>query len=345
MLSSTAYINGIAVATPSGRLTNDELLAAHPDWDMNWVAKRVGLTSRAVAPSHVTASDLAAAAAEHLLTAMSVDRAGVDALIFCTQTPDYGMPASACVLQHRLGLSTATAAFDVNQGCSGYVYGLALARALVLSGTSRRVLLLAADTLSRTVDPSDKSVRVLFGDAGSATLVSADPGAALGAPVLGTDGSGAQAIQMGGGFRDDGSHAPRRLTMDGQAVQTFATTHVPALVQRVLEQNGLQAADVSKVVLHQANAFMLERMCPRMGLTRDQMPIHFDGYGNTSSCTIPVVLTDLGRDFPTEKPIVLAGFGVGFSWGGIMVDWARIPLFGAEQVGATFEAAGAAHVG
>jgi len=319
---------------PLNILGNDELARLYPDWTAEKIFEKTGIRERHVVLEGECASDLAFAAAERLFVGRARE---ADYLLFCTQTPDYLLPTTACVLQHRLGLPTTCAALDFNLGCSGYIYGLSLANSLLQSGAAQRVLLLTADTYSRLIHPQDKSTRTIFGDAGTATLLSKESGARLHSFVLGSDGSGADQLMVkAGGARfpqpndlptttdDSGNvHAPGCLYMNGPEIFNFTLKAVPKLVREVLEKAKLSLDEVDLVVFHQANAFMLEHLRRKLGIAPEKFVLHLELCGNTVSSTIPLALENAittGRLKPGMK-VLLAGFGVGYSWGGCILEW------------------------
>jgi 3-oxoacyl-[acyl-carrier-protein] synthase-3 len=241
------------------------------------------------------------------------------------------LPTTACLLQHRLGLPTTCAALDFNLGCSGYIYGLALAQALISSGQARRVLLLTGDTYTKLLDPSDKSTRTIFGDAGTATLLDAACRHRLDSFVLGTDGRGEkELIVAAGGARNPvaagavaGSPDPACLFMNGPEIFNFTLKAVPKLVSQVLAKASLAINDIDLFVFHQANAYMLEHLRRKIGIPQEKFVLHFAHCGNTVSSTIPIVLEHLiaeGR-IKSGMKLLLAGFGVGFSWGACIFEW------------------------
>jgi 3-oxoacyl-[acyl-carrier-protein] synthase-3 len=341
-VSMEAYVAGIACHLPAGVVTNADLQAENPDWDMPRLEKKVGIRQRHVAAPGETAGDLGYAAAAKLIEGMGIDPATVDALLFCTQSPDYFLPTTACILQDRLGLPTTCAALDFNQGCSGYVYGLYLAKGLVASGMARNVILITAETYSKFIHPRDRSVRVLFGDGASATLVNADPaGARIGAMSLGTDGSGYRnlIVPAGGSRRpacletageeedENGStRSAENLFMDGQELFLFTLKRVPEVVNDTLGRAGAALDDVSWFVFHQANAFMNEHLRAKLRIPRERAPLAFENCGNTVSSTLPLTIRSAGGDFRPGQRVMLVGFGVGYSWGAAMLDWGRVTL-------------------
>lgn len=338
----SAFVAGLAFALPEREVTNDDLQAENPDWDMARVGAKIGIHARRIAAPDETAADLGYEAARRLIDGLGLDPAAVDALLFCTQSPDYCLPTTACVLQDRLGLPTSCAALDFNQGCSGYVYGLWMANALVASGSARNVLLVTAETYSKFIHPRDRSVRVLFGDGASATLVTAEPGGArIGPCTLGTDGSGYEnlIVPAGGARRpacsatavevadENGSvRTAEHLFMDGQELFTFTLKRVPEVVRATLTRAGLSADAVDWYVFHQANAFMNEHLRAKLKIPKEKAPLHLERYGNTVSSTIPIALhAAAGRFCPGDR-VMLVGFGVGYSWGAALLEWGAVRL-------------------
>ncbi|WP_137899219.1 ketoacyl-ACP synthase III [Sphingomonas sp. 2SG] len=291
----------------------------------NDIEKMTGVRERRWTDADTTTADLCQRAAETLLERLGWERDSVDALFFVTQTPDYRLPATACALQGRLGLNRQTLAFDVNLGCSGYPYGLWLAMTTAASGAARRVLLLVGDTITKTVDSEDRSTAMLFGDAGTATAIEANADGAAHF-ILGTDGTGEhQLIISEGAFRSapvpaDDIAGPKAdaLYMDGGAIFNFTLATVPPLVTATLDRDG-GADGFDAFLFHQANAFMLKHLAKKSRLPADKVPMNIDRFGNTSSATIPLLMT---TDLATRLrvgPVRLGmfGFGVGFSWGSV----------------------------
>ncbi len=323
-----SYIRDIAYALPSNGVTNQEIVNEFPEWSVEKIAEKVGVSERRVAASDETATDLAIAAADKLFSHRVVEKKDVDFVLFCTQSPDYKLPSSACVIQDKLGLSTKCGAFDFNLGCSGYEYGLAVAKGLIVGGIAKNVLLLTGETYNKYLHPRDKGNRTIFGDAASATVVSTEGFAEIGEFVLGTDGSGAKhLIVKSGGARcpdrindlhfDDGGNpvSSDYLFMDGQEIFVFTLTKVPKMVTEVLIKNNLQKEDVNLFVFHQANKYMLEHLRKKMKIDEDKFFVNFEKIGNTVSSTIPIALCDAKEQGLLKGNVLLAGFGVGLSWG------------------------------
>lgn len=305
-----------------------------------------GVRSRRILPPHLCASDLCVAAAERLLDSLGWPRDSIDVLVFVSQDADYNLPATACVIQQRLGLSTACAAFDVNLGCSGFVYGTWIATRL-LSGIVAepgrgRALVLCGDTSSRHLRPDDRSTLPLFGDAGAATALERSETAGRMHVVVGTDGTGAPHIRIKAGGRRDTlvpPTAPRteeeekrlfndaRLHLNGAEVFGFTLKAVPPLVREVLAHAETTVDGIDWCVMHQANKFMLDHLRKKTGFPVERFVVDMEEFGNTSSASIPLSISHrLSGDLAANRrKMLLAGFGVGWSWGAIVADAGPIP--------------------
>jgi 3-oxoacyl-[acyl-carrier-protein] synthase-3 len=353
-MNATAYISDLSCHLPGRVVTNEDLHRENPEWDTERIASKTGIESRRIAADGETASDLAFSSAERLFAKGSICRGEIDYLLFCTQSPDYLLPASACILQDRLGLPVHCGAIDINQGCSGYVYGLQLANALIVSGTANSVLLLTGETYSKYIHPRDRSVRVLFGDAGTATVIGTAPrGARILTTVVGTDGSGPNnlIVPVGGARQpscaaslhetcdDNGNvRTAANLFMDGQELFAFTLRRVPELIEALLAKGGLTANDVDAFVFHQANAFMNEHLRTKMRLPKEKVPLALRDVGNTVSNTLPLTLAQVGHNFAPGDKIALVGFGVGYSWGACLLEWGDVVLsnpFAVSQPGSS----------
>jgi 3-oxoacyl-[acyl-carrier-protein] synthase III len=320
-------IGPVAIHLPEKVEDNEFLAAQFPKWDMDLIYSKTGICKRHVAGPGECASDLGVMAAEKLFAEHNIDRGSIDFLLFCTQTPDYPLPTTACLMQDRLGLPTSIGALDFNLGCSGFVYGLSLADGLIRTGVARRVLLITAETYSKYIDPTDRSLRTIFGDGAAATLVDASEKPSLSSFVFGTDGRGADTLLVtdGGARPKQSAIQPRKrrrwpssLYMDGPELVKFSLDVVPQLVDRVLAQANWTRDNVDLYLLHQATLFMLDHLRERLLLDREHTPEALEEYGNTVSSTIPILIRDLrqsGRLRP-GKQTLLIGFGVGLSWAG-----------------------------
>lgn len=291
-------------------------------------AKYAGVDSRRKAADNETACDLAVKAANKLFSGSGIKAEDIDFLIYCTQSPDYFMPSTSCVIQNRLGIPTTAGAFGYDLGCSGYVYGLAIASSFVESGLAKNVLLLTADTISKYLHPQDKN-RVLFGDASSATVISTTGIASIGNFVKGTDGSGFEHIIIRNGanrHRDltgesvtDGSgnvHYEDYFDMDGEAVFGFTVERIPKLISDCLEKNNIQKDECGYYVFHQANKYMLNTLRKINKLPKDGFFVDLSDTGNTTSTTVPIGLVKSleAGNIHKDMNVMVAGFGVGLSW-------------------------------
>jgi 3-oxoacyl-[acyl-carrier-protein] synthase-3 len=333
-----AFIESIHFALPEAVLDNDQLARDFPEWSAEKIYAKTGIRRRHIASEHECASDLAVQAATMLLEEEGRERSRIDFLLNCTQTPDYLLPTTACILQNRLGLPRSCGALDYNLGCSGYIYGLGLAKALIESGQAKNVLLLTADTYSRLIHPRDKSVRTLFGDAATATLIRADRRETLVGPfIYGTDGSGAENLIIPtGGMRrphvpnaevvsdDSGnSRTVNELRQNGAEIFNFTLRVVPEAVSTLLEKAGIGIKDVDLFVFHQANGFILEHLRKKLDVPSEKFLLALENVGNTVSSSIPIALReamDSGR-LASGSLVMLVGFGVGYSWGSTLIRW------------------------
>lgn len=321
------FIKDIAYHLPEKIVTNEELVKEFPEWSVEKIADKVGVNERRVVADE-TATDLAVCAAEILFERGEVQKEGIDFVLFCTQSTDYKLPSSACIIQDQLGLSTKCGAFDFNLGCSGYEYGLAIAKGLIMSGVATNVLLLTGETYNKYIHPKDKGNRTIFGDGASATVVSSEGFAEIGEFSLGTDGSGAKnLIVKTSGARypekkedlsfDDGGNpiSSDYLFMDGQEIFMFTLMKVPKMVKDVLAKNKLQKEDVNLFVFHQANKYMLEHLRKKLKIEEKKFFLNLANVGNTVSSTIPIAICDAREQGLLKGNVLLAGFGVGLSWG------------------------------
>lgn len=313
-------LKGIVACVPEGRETVEDLAARFGEEAAHKIAKATGIEARHLVPAHQCTSDLAEAAGHRLLVGIGWDPASVDLLVMVTQTHDHILPASGYRLHHRLGLGKGTAVLDLTLGCSGYVYGLWTAAAMLKAAGGKRALLIAGDTTSRVLDPNDRAVAPLFGDAATATALELDVEAAPMAFALGSDGAGAPYLTVpGGGLRQP--DAPAHLFMDGTQVFAFTLREVPANIRAVLDLAGWSMGSVDHIVLHQANAQMIRHLGQKLGATPAQTVLALAGFGNTSSASIPLALASelAGRLRAGSSRLLLSGFGVGWSWGSATV--------------------------
>jgi 3-oxoacyl-[acyl-carrier-protein] synthase-3 len=340
MTNSYAHVEDIAVHFPERILGNDELAALYPGWTAQKIFEKTGISERRIAADQETAGDLAFQAAKKLFEQGAVTAADVDFIILCTQAPDYVLPTTACVLQDRLGIAPSAGAVDINLGCSGFVYGLSLAKGLIETGSARCVLLLTADTYSKYIHPLDKSVRTLFGDGAAATAVITKNSAKarIGPFIFGTDGKGAGNLMVEAGLfrkpkscdtsieqQDESGNVRSRenLFMNGAEVMAFSLKEVPKVADALLTKSAKSREEIDFFVLHQANKFMLEALRKKLKVPEDKLPILVNDCGNTVSSTIPIALSKLRQEgkLTQGKQLMLIGFGVGYSWAGCLLNF------------------------
>lgn len=332
-----AGIAAIASAVPAREVTNDELEREHPDWRMAVVARRTGVLSRRWCEPHETSLDLAITATSALFARVDRTAAEVDTILFCTQTPDFVMPPNACLLQARLGIPSSAAALDFSLACSGFLYGLYLARGLIGSGSARTVLLVTAETYSKLFSRDDRGPATLFGDGAAATLIT-DDAVGIGRVLLGTDGSAhAMFYVPAGGSRHPSTpetcapvtdrfgnrRSAEQLVMLGAAVLAFVDREVVPFVRRAMSELGVGWADLDLVVFHQASLATLDLLAARLDIPRDKMFTNLERVGNTVSASIPMALRDAadqGR-LQAGAKVLVVGFGVGMSWGACVLTW------------------------
>jgi|694.fasta_scaffold01447_15 3-oxoacyl-[acyl-carrier-protein] synthase-3 len=326
-------IHSISTAIPSRSTDLNSFSEIFGTTDIKKIINTTGISSIRVVDENTTASDLCFAAAEHLINKTKISRSEIDALIFVSQTPDYKLPQTSHILQQRLGLGTNTFCLDIPLGCSGYIHGLFQAGLLLNSGCCANVLVLAGDTTSKMINKLDRSLRMVFGDAGSATLVKASKFKSVFS--INSDGAGAnQLIIPAGGARcpitketsitqiaeDQNIRSEEDLFMDGMGIFNFAMSKVPHMFEELIAKANWNKEDIGTVAFHQANKFMVEYLRKRMKLTSAQAPIEVDGYGNTGPATIPLLLSNQGnilKEMEKLDKVVLLGFGVGLSWAGV----------------------------
>lgn len=329
----SAFISAISYYLPETKVSNQDLVEQFPEWSVDKIAKKIGVMNRHMVTEGQCASDLAEQAAKRLFLEHDIDKDKVDFLLLCTQSPDYFLPTTACLLQSRLKLNNKCGALDFNLGCSGYVYGLALAKGLIESHVANNVLLLTAETYTKYIHRRDKGNRTIFGDAASATLVSTIGFAEIGCFDLGTDGDGSKnLIVKTGASRNpnpledvvfDKSGNPissDHLYMNGSEIFNFTLETVPDLVETVLEKNALQKEDIDLYVFHQANKYMLDCLYDLMEIDETKTFEYMAEVGNTVSSTIPLALCEARKQGKLKGKVLIAGFGVGYSWGGCILN-------------------------
>ena len=317
-------ISEIETYFPEKKVTNEDLQKEFPEWSPEKIFNKVGVKQRYTASAEETVLELAVKASEKLLK--KIDKNEIDFILFCTQSPDYHLPTTACILQDRLGLRKNIGALDFNLGCSGFVYGLSIAKGLIATGAAQNILLVTAETYTKYLRKSDKSNRTIFGDGAAATLIQKDETKENFQFILGTDGSGYDnlIVRNGGGRNriNKEDEAGNCLYMNGQNIFIFTVEKIPVLVKEILEKNNLTENDVDYYIFHQANAHILRKQREILEIPEEKFYINLEKYGNTVSSTIPIALKDALETGKVKRgqKIMLIGFGVGLSWGATIVE-------------------------
>lgn len=335
-----AYINYISCYLPEKIRTNADISRRHPEWSIEKISLKVGIEQRHIASEEETAGDLAYNAACSLFEKALIHKDQIDYIILCTQSPDYMLPSTACILQHRLGLPKECGAFDFNLGCSGFVYGLGIAKGLVVSGQAKNVLLLTGETYTKYISDEDKGNKTIFGDAATATLVSNEKkedglNYKIGNFSYGTDGAGFENLIVRNGasrnpvkdgvneYDEENSFVrnDNNIFMDGKAIFNFTAFEVPKLFKENLASNSLNKEDIDLFVFHQANAYMLDTVRKRCGIDASKFFIDIKNVGNTVSNSIPlaIVLADKKGRLQDANKILISGFGVGLSMAAVVL--------------------------
>ena len=329
-----AKILDIEYYIPEGVLTNNHLEKKFSDYSAQQIEKKVGIKQRHIVSEDETALDLACNAGKKIL--QNYDKNLIDFVLLCTQSPDYYLPTSACILQDRLGLRTDIGALDFNLGCSGFIYGLSLSKGLINSGIATNILLITSETYSKHIHTKDRSSLSIFGDGAAAIIITKSEKEQLFDFVLGTDGKGYKnLIVPNGGMRcryqenaeekvdQSGSiRTDNNLFMNGPEIFNFTIKKVPAVVSNVLEKNNLNLNNIDFVIFHQANSYILEHLRKKIKIPKEKFYINLENTGNTVSATIPIALKDcLDKKLINKgELILLVGFGVGYSWGGTIIE-------------------------
>ena len=326
-------IERIEYYLPKTISTNDDLEKEFPDWASDRIEKKTGIRERHIVKNDETALDLALKATEKVLKGYNKNK--IDFIMLCTQSPEYYLPSGACILQDKLGLKTNIGAFDYNLGCSGFIYGLALAKGLILNNIATNILLVTSETYTKHIYFKDKSNRTIFGDAAAAIIIEKSETEQIGNFVFGTDGSGYKnLIVPNGGLRnrydvnakeiDDGSGSIRtnnNLYMNGPEIFNFIINAVPKVVSETLKKNNTTLEELDYIIFHQANKYMNEYLRKKINIPKDKYYLNLLHTGNTVSATIPIAFKDcLDNDIIKKgERILIVGFGVGYSWGGTII--------------------------
>lgn len=329
-----AFIKVISYVLPKTVVKNSALSDQFSDWSEEKIYDKTGIKKRYIAKDDEFASDLAVEAAQKLFSEHSILPGSIDFIIYCTQSPDYILPTTACILQDRLGLSRQCGAFDINLGCSGYIYGLAVSKGLIEASIAKNILFITAETYSKYIHSEDKGNKTIFGDAASATLISRDGISEILNFDFGTDGSGAENLII----RDSGTrnkqysnlssggenfNSSSHLYMNGPEIFAFTSKMVPILINSVLENNQLSKNDITLYIFHQANKFILDFLRKKIGIPQKNFFTYIENCGNTVSSSIPIALYEAMSLKLCKGNVLLAGFGVGYSWGGVILSFKK----------------------
>lgn len=326
-------INKIYYYLPEKIITNKDLEADFPEWDSEKIENKIGIKERHIAGETETALDLGYKAALGLIN--EIDKSKIDFLLFCTQSPDYFLPTSACILQEKLGLNKDIGALDYNLGCSGFVYGLALAKGLIHAEIVSNVLLVTSETYNKHIHKKDKSNRTIFGDGAAATLITKSDKEKIFKFDLGTDGNGKNnLIVQNGGIRNrklittekmdnaGNIYSDDNLFMNGPEIFNFTIEMIPKTINNCLIKNDITLEEIDFVIFHQANKYMLEHLRRKLRIPSEKFYINLEKTGNTVSATIPIALKDCLDKGLIKKgnKVLLSGFGVGYSWASTIIE-------------------------
>lgn len=337
--SIKAKIKALGKYLPMKVLSNEQLADEFPAWSVEKIYEKTGIKKRHISAEEETCSYMAIQAAEDLFEKYNIAREDIDYILLCTQSPDYLLPTTACIVQNKLNIPKTAGALDFNLGCSGYVYGLSLAKGLIESHQAKNILLITSEMYSKHINHKDKSVRTLFGDAATATLIGAVESEhdLIHSFIFGTDGSGADnlIIPHGGSkepisslssaeYEDNHGNvrSPKNLYMNGAEILTFTLVNVPKSINAVLEKAAISKENINKVIFHQANKFMLDKLKKKIGFSDEQFLVSYEEYGNTVSSTIPLgIINGIdNNEINSTQNILICGFGVGYSWGGCIIE-------------------------
>jgi 3-oxoacyl-[acyl-carrier-protein] synthase-3 len=328
----SAKIKAISYYLPENILDNKDINKSFPEWSIDKISLKTGIYKRHISNKDEFVSDMAVSVSLKLFEEYNISPKDIDFIILCTQSPDYFLPTTACLVQERLNISTSAGALDFNLGCSGYIYGLALSKGLIVSNIAKNILFITSETYSKFIHPKDKSNKTIFGDGASATLISTEGFAEILDFELGTDGKGAEnLIVKNGALRNpslsgidiidefNNTLNNNNLYMNGPEIFNFTSQMVPLLVNLSLHKNKLNIQDIDLFIFHQANKFILNHLRKKIGIQEDKFYIHIENCGNTVSSTIPIALKEAINENKVKGNILLAGFGVGYSWGSCII--------------------------
>jgi 3-oxoacyl-[acyl-carrier-protein] synthase III len=327
-------IKYMGVYLPEFVLTNEQLAKEFGRWEPDKIETKLGIKERHLAAKDETAGDMAFKAASKVLS--GYDKEKIDMIVLCTQSPDYFLPTTSCLLQDRLKLRTDIGAFDFNLGCSGFIYGLAMAKSFINAGIASTVLLITSETYSKYIHPGDLALKTIFGDGAVATIIESSGEEHILEFVLGTDGSGKDNLIVPNGcFRNaydplaeehktdsDDIYTDNNLFMDGPEIFNFTIDAVPVAVEKCLIKNEMSINDIDYFIFHQANKYIIGYLRKKLGISPERFYANMLLTGNTVSSTVPIAYSEAlenGKILPGNK-VLLCGFGVGYSWGAVVVE-------------------------
>ncbi len=325
----STLLHNISTYLPETVLTN-EALGIEFNVPADQIFKSVGIKKRHISKEGELASDIGIQAVEHLLKARNLEKKDIDFLLFCSVCFDYAAPATSCVLQDKIGLTKHIGCLDLTHGCSGFVYGLAMAKSFIAGGLAKNILFITSDTLTKTIPKTNLELRSIFSDGASATLITEANYKSIGEFVFGTDGSGAEDVYISrSGFRNPADpeflkqeHLLNgKFEMDGMKVFNFGLKIVPQLIQDILDKNSTTFNEIDLFVFHQPSRFLLDVLRKKINIPEDKFFINIEEHGNTSSTSIPLALSDAEKQGKLKPgmTVLLAGFGVGYSWAGTII--------------------------
>lgn len=330
-------IKAISFHLPEIVLSNEQLSELYGDWTPEKIYEKTGISKRHIAGKNETALDLAVKACKNLFEDHEISPEHIDFILLATQSPDYLLPTSACILQDKLGIPKSAGALDFNLGCSAYIYGLALAKSLVTTGIANNILFVTTETYTKYIHPSDKSTRTIFGDGAAATLITQSESEKIGSFVFGTDGSGAEnlIIKAGGSrkpkadimsseIKSDKDSIPteENLYMNGPEIFNFTIREIPKCFHEILGKSSLTVDDIDMFIFHQANKYMLDYLRKKIKIPEDKFYVNLSEIGNTVSSTLPIAIAMAYEEKRIKKgdKVMLVGFGVGLSWGATIIE-------------------------
>ncbi len=319
-----ARIEAIDYYLPKKKEDLKSLIYKNPEWSIEEIKKKTGVINRYISNPNETALDLGISAAEKLLKNYK-NRSKIDALIFVTQSPDYSLPTTACIAQEKLKLGTNCMSFDVNQGCSGFIYGLAIASSLISSGLVKKTMLICADTYSKYINEHDRTCRPIFSDGAAAILLKPSKHSSIGPFELGTDGRGAMnlVVENSGARLSKNKNITKSLFMNGSKVFMFSMSEVPRCIKELLKKSNKKIEEIDLFIFHQASKVVIDNIIRRLNLPNEKVFCNYSKVGNTVSASIPIALKDAIENgiLKEGKLVMMVGFGVGYSWGATLVKW------------------------